>query len=240
MRKALPRMESALRAPRPALAALALLPLLLPGCARTPEAIGAPQARRRLTVSFTVAGRINPSYYYFIAIDTTGDPSEGPRPVVSSPWGNGWGTGRITHYVQYHGGIFQVYQFREGTDLLVADPIGSPFESVPPVPPAENRIQVTLDVDNALGADVNLINLNVISTPEILIEPQFQGTKLYDALGQSGNHFVNLPINVSRVFTGLPSFEDPEQAGDLPPQATPMVTREDVDLTSAAVEVRVL
>lgn len=221
-------------------AAAAMFVLLLPGCARTPEAASVPQARRRLTVTFTVAGRINPSYYYFVGLDTLGDPAEGPRPVVSSPWGNGWGTGRITHYVQYHGGVFQVYRFREGTNLLVADAIGMPFEAVPPTPPAENRLQVTLDIDATLGTEVSLVNLNVITTPEILIESQFQGTKLYDGLGQSGNHFVSLPLNLSRLFTGLPSPEDPEQAGDLPAQPTPGVNRDDIDLTNVTVEVRIL
>ena len=50
-------------------------------------------------------------YFYFAAFDTNQDPSDGPVPVVQGPyWGNGWGTGPISRFVEYNNGQFWVYQ----------------------------------------------------------------------------------------------------------------------------------
>ena len=219
------------------LALLLLAGLALQGCAQFPEDAGQIQARRRMTVSFNVAGRINPLYYYFIAIDTEGNPSAGPVPVVSSPWGNGWVTGRVTHFVQYHLGVFTVYQMREGSSLLVADSIGPPFEYNQPDAGAGNLVRVVLDQDT-LGTDLNQINLNLIATDRIIIEPTFQGTKLYDGLGTSGNSFVTLPVDISQTFTNAQSL-DPERAGDLPPQPGGGVVVNDLDITDWMVDARI-
>lgn len=59
-----------------------------------------------------MAGPINESFYYFIPIDTDGDLGvDGPVPVAAGPnWGNGWGTGSFSHYVEYHQGQYNVYR----------------------------------------------------------------------------------------------------------------------------------
>lgn len=222
------------------LAGLAML--LAAGCARFPEGADQTQVRRRLTVTFDVAGRINPNYYYFIAIDTTGDPGAGPVPVVSAPFGNGWGTGEITHYVRYHLGSFEVFRFREGSNLLLPDPLGTPFQFNRPEDAPGNRIQVVLDLDTlraTTDAPLDRINLNIITTDRIDIEPTFLATKMYDALGATGNHFVNFSVNVNQTLSNATAlFGDPEEAGDLPPQPAPGVEVNDLDLVNWSVEVR--
>ena len=94
------------------------------GCARVPDEAAGPLVRRTLTVDFTVAGRINPLYYYYIALDT-GAIRWRDRCPWSPSLGNGWGTGKITHFVLYHLGTFGVFRFVPGTDLLQADALGT-------------------------------------------------------------------------------------------------------------------
>ena len=82
--------------------ALAVLPLT--GCARGgPEGGGptVPQWIVRFIVDF--AGPIDDTSYYYIAIDADGDFGvDGPLPVAAGPfWGNGWGTGSITHFMEW-------------------------------------------------------------------------------------------------------------------------------------------
>ena len=85
---------------------LGLSALALAGCARYPEGPGTGVNVPQRVVSFqmTVKGRINPQYYYYFAVDTDQDQGvDGPVPVAAGPfWGNGWGTGSISRYLEYH------------------------------------------------------------------------------------------------------------------------------------------
>jgi hypothetical protein len=88
-----------------------VLAAVLGGCARGGPEGAAPVPSRVLDVVLTYAGPVNDAFYYFIAIDADDDPHDGPIPVASGPyWGNGWGTGSMTHYVEYHQGVYQVYR----------------------------------------------------------------------------------------------------------------------------------
>lgn len=216
------------------LAALALA-AIVGGCAQVPPEAHALAIQRQLIVTFDMAGSVNPEYYYFIAIDTNGDPASGPVPVVSAPWGNGWVTGSVTHFVEYHQGVYQVYKFRPGTNLLQFDPLGTPFQYNRPE--GTSRIQVVLDMDT-LGTNLNRINLNLITTDRINIEPNFLGTKLYDGLGLSGNSYINIPVTVNQTFSNAQSL-DPEHAGDVPPQPAGGVDVSQIDIVNWSVEVRV-
>jgi hypothetical protein len=82
------------------------------GCARYPLGSGPDNLPERvLIVTLTMKERVLDSDYYYFAIDTDGDDSDGPLPVVQGPfWGNGWGTGSMSYFVEYHAGIFGVYQ----------------------------------------------------------------------------------------------------------------------------------
>ena len=88
---------------RTLLAALPCLLLLLAGCAKAPSrGITSPASGPQILVTMTVAGRINPSYYYFVLFNvrqnTTGP--TGPVPVVAPPYGNGFAAGAFTNYVE--------------------------------------------------------------------------------------------------------------------------------------------
>jgi len=82
------------------------------GCARGGEEAGpvVPQAVLDLWVRF--AGPVDESAYYFVALDRDGDFGEDfPVPIAAGPfWANGWGTGSISHFMEYHLDSYQTYQ----------------------------------------------------------------------------------------------------------------------------------
>jgi len=90
---------------------LVTLALGLFGCARggeeqpvVPEVI--------LDIMVRFAAPVNDAFYYFIALDADGDfGADGPLPVAAGPrWGNGWGTGSMTHFVEYHQGRYELFR----------------------------------------------------------------------------------------------------------------------------------
>ena len=101
-----------------ALVAVVSLAAMLGGCARGGEGQGAVVPSQVLDVVLRYARPINDAFYYFIAIDADNDPDDGPVPVASGPyWGNGWGTGSMTHYVEYHQGQYQLFRVVLDPDL---------------------------------------------------------------------------------------------------------------------------
>ncbi len=89
------------------------------GCARGGEGQQVvPEVVLEITVTF--AGPIEDAFYYFFALDIDGDfGADGPVPVVAGPdWGNGWGTGSITHYVEYHQGRYELFAVTLSPDLV--------------------------------------------------------------------------------------------------------------------------
>lgn len=115
---------------------LALLLTPLTGCARggPGDGTGVPQWVIRFMVDF--AGPIDDTSFYFIAIDADGDFGvDGPLPVAGGPyWGNGWGTGSITHFIGYNQGRYDVYLMNRDVELErpgggVVDASGSPDET---------------------------------------------------------------------------------------------------------------
>jgi hypothetical protein len=95
-----------------ALAAAALgLAAVLGGCARG-EPVGPPVPQAVLDILIRFQGPVDDSSYYFFAINANNDwGASYPVPVAAGPyWGNGWGTGTITHFLEYHLGTYEFYQ----------------------------------------------------------------------------------------------------------------------------------
>jgi hypothetical protein len=93
------------------LAILLLASLLLAGCASTGSLGGLGTPTAAVDVSMTMAGPIDDNSYYFFAVNASGDTTGFPVPVAAGPyWGNGWGTGEITHYVVYHLEQYNLFQ----------------------------------------------------------------------------------------------------------------------------------
>ncbi|MFP4250152.1 MAG: hypothetical protein ACLFU7_10870 [Armatimonadota bacterium] len=87
-----------------------LVAALLGGCARGGEGESiVPETVIDFAVTF--AGPVQDSFYYYIAIDADDDfGTDGPLPIAAGPdWGNGWGTGSLTHYVEYRQGRYELF-----------------------------------------------------------------------------------------------------------------------------------
>jgi hypothetical protein len=184
------------------------------GCARTPGG-AAGQPSRQLILTMTVDGVITPDRFYFLALDFSGDDSRGPIPVFGPPWGNGWGAGSITHYVRIRGNQAEVYRIRPGTNLLESEFLGRPFDYRPPI--NSGTLTVTLDLDTLIptNSTATFVNINIIATDRVDVDPRFTGPKLVDAFGDTGTRFVSIPIRTNRVFTNL-DFPSPiEPRGDV-------------------------
>jgi len=83
---------------------------VLGGCARgsgpgvIPEIV--------IEIVWEMAGAVDDSSYYYVAFDADDDEgADFPVPVAAGPyWGNGWGTGSITHFLEYHAGTYLLYR----------------------------------------------------------------------------------------------------------------------------------
>ncbi len=83
---------------------------VLGGCARgsgpgvIPEVV--------LEIVWEMAGAVDDSSYYYVAFDADDDEgADFPVPVAAGPyWGNGWGTGSLTHFLEYHAGTYLLYR----------------------------------------------------------------------------------------------------------------------------------
>jgi hypothetical protein len=194
--------------------------LILAGCASTPNN-ATPNTGVRIIVTMSVAGDIDPNYHYFVAIDTSGQSSPGPLPVVGPPWGNGWGTGNITNYIIFDAaqpqGGYGVYQMVPGTNLLGTVYVGPPINITTP-PSGSNRLQFTIDLGQLATpttpiTSISQVNINFITTDIIPLDPNYSGPKYFDALGPTGNDFITISLNTSQIYSN--SQTNIESAGDV-------------------------
>ncbi len=201
------------------------------GCAHTPAGLQRP-GLRQMIVQFSVRGRIDPAKHYFIALDVGPDASQGPIPVIQRPWGNGWGAGTITHYVQIDAaqpGLAGVYRFRPDTNLLASDFLGRPISTS--IPSGGDTVQVVLDLDLLQGNPpaTQQMDMNLIATDIVPVDPSFPGPKLVDALGPgAGNSYVTLSTQTDRLFRNADALQ-PEGADNPDP---------DLDIIDWQVEIR--
>jgi hypothetical protein len=139
------------------------------------------------------------SYFYFVALNTDGDISNGPVPVRNQPWGNGWGTrskgltGGITYFLRVDASQFQFYKVL-GDDLTQFIEFRQALIRYTP-PQGTNKLAFTLDID-ALGLPPgrDRVNFNVIATDVVPLDPNYGGGKKVDAMGSTGNDFVTINI----------------------------------------------
>ncbi len=96
---------------------LLALAAMLGGCARGGEDVPSPVPEAVLDIVWAMNAPVNDAFYYYVAFDTDDDQgADFPVPVASGPyWGNGWGAGSITHFLEYHVGEYRLYK----TDLDV-------------------------------------------------------------------------------------------------------------------------
>lgn len=201
---------------------LTLAATLCAGCARTPAGV-TPGQQTLVTFEVQVAGSVSvdPNAYYYIVIDTDNDPTDGPVPVVARPWGNGYAAGSYTHYILYRPGAgFRVFQSADENHTENTY-IGPPLQAgvgTTNRPSDTLIIQIDRSQIATVNPDVRALDVNVIATDRVPLDPQEVTPKTVDGLGGSGNEFVTIPLTFTTTYAnGVdPDPGHPEGPNDAP------------------------
>ncbi len=212
----------------PLLAGLLLVPA---GCAKSPSGIsGNSTSGPQVTVSMTVAGTLNPNYYYFILFNATGAVAGakpvGPIPVFAAPYGNGFAAGAFTNYVQYHNGQpggTNLGFWTISSDLLTPSYLGSssPYLVQSEVGSNTFTVQIPLaDLANAgtpaaaiQNLEVNFIATNVLPPPSDTLTAKYVDALYPTNVSGNLNSFVIIPTTQSGIYQN--SDQNIEPAGDV-------------------------
>jgi hypothetical protein len=216
---------------------VSLTALLWGGCAKTPAGIST-EGQTLVTFEVQVRGAIQPENYYYILLDTNNDPTDGPVPVVGRPWGNGYAAGSYTHYVLFHGGVFSVYQSSDPNHTS-SSYLGRPLQAgVSTTNAAGDTLVVQLDRAQITNVhpDVRAVDVNLVATDRVPLDPQEVTPKTVDGLGRSGNAFVTIPLTFTTTYAnGVdPDPGNPETPNDAPD----LDTRPNLDLTNWRITVQ--
>ncbi|MCL5283688.1 MAG: hypothetical protein M1330_03115 [Armatimonadetes bacterium] len=206
----------------------------LTGCASVPSgATGV--SGKRLTVSITFAGPVNPSYYYFFLVNNAADSvgQNGPIPVIAPPYLNGFATGAFTDFVEFNGQQsgttgYAIYHVVGGID---GDPnrgnfllVGQPVASQPPN--GGNALQFTLvlsqltppsgEVDPNHGNLPRYLQVNIIATNLVPRNSQTQVDKYVDAMGDQSsvnsgtfNSYLTIDTSQNRIWSDQNTIAEP-------------------------------
>ena len=223
---------------------LTALSLLMAGCARFPtNAVPSDAPPRTLLSEITLRGRLNPDYYYFLALGVDQTRATGPVPVVTGPeLTNGWGTisglapnqpiQQPPFFVQIHNNSFA--QFRNG--IYVGVPYR--YEITP------DGMTVRVEIDQRLldplltGVTEPIVQLNWITMRSITVQIDEIGLgKEYDGFGPRGNNYLDaVPLQVTRLWvSGQDGVPDEPVYG---PEETTAQTA-DIDISQWKVEVKI-
>lgn len=162
----------------------------LAGCARGGEQ-GPVVPEVVLEVLVRFARAINDASYYYAAFDTDGDlGADGPLPVAAGPrWGNGWGTGSLTHFVEYHQGRYELFRVNLEPSLTQA---GGGIIGVAGVPDSTDAGTHNITVDtidlgaatlSGAGTITGVTNDSMQAAGEITIETDAAGLTVAGAVG---------------------------------------------------------
>jgi len=177
----------------------------------------------------TVAGNISPNDFYFVLFNATNNPvqSQGPIPVVASPWGNGFAAGQFTGFVRVDGsqpnGGYGVYSVIPNTNLQTFSYLGSPINTTP-VTGSSTFIQFTIPLSQLAtsslpASSITAVQMNFINTDRIPIDPNDPNTKEFDALGDARipsqvNDPVTIPVQQAGTYNNSTSLNK-EPEGDV-------------------------
>jgi len=219
------------------------------GCAKFPAVN--PGASTRLIFTLRVNGAIRTGtepgnggipYIYMVALrfsDQITPTTQGPIPVVSSPWGNGFVAGKATHFVGWDptsGQNYLVYKFNNPDTLTEFAAIGTPITEET-VTTGSSRIRFELELaqlfPNIVDRDaLKSVQVNFLTMDKI---PVTSGdSKQWDALGNSNllssvNDYVTIPLTINGTLDNIRSG-NLEPTGDQPNPA--------LDIKDWSIEVR--
>jgi hypothetical protein len=231
---------------------IGIISVLGAGCAWFPlegNGNGDSFPERVIIVSVEMAKAIEDEYYYYIALDLDDDRTDGPLPVFRGPfWGNGWGAGSMTHYIEYHAGAYRVYAPRLVATLLApstdipgtgqAPPSGITGAAGSPTDPVAGTHELTVGtithgaVTVEPAGTITLVsNSRFQSAGTLTIETDAAGTIVADSVVYTPAELGGRVLTQAEVNL-LDSLDD----GATPLQATSLSTM-GIDLTLAAAPV---
>jgi hypothetical protein len=210
---------------------LCIASMFAAGCAKSPPN-SVSGSGPQLIVSMTVEGGLDPvdDYYYVLFTNTgnTNSNSGGPVPVVAPPWGNGFAAGTFTGYVEFHtnqpgGSDFGIYSepsadySSSSTGNYVGQPINEQVSSntITFQIPLSALATSTIPTSSIQDLQVNFVNTDVVPT-----DPNYSGSKYFDALGDSvepssANDYITIPVTQSATFQNGQGGLVDEPTGDV-------------------------
>lgn len=217
---------------------LCLLPLLtglllLPtGCAKSPPGTTSNSSSGpQVFVTMTVAGNLNPNYYYFVLFNVNeskgpGTGITGPVPVVAVPYGNGFAAGAFSNYVEFHNGQPGGTNFGFWTisaDLLTPSYLGSSSPYLVQSQAGSNTFTVQIPLaalataSTPLAAiqniEVNFIATNIVPPPGDTLTPKYVDSLYPTNDATSLNRFIIVPTTQSGIYQN--SDQNLEPTGDV-------------------------
>ena len=232
---------------------LGLLGAAFAGCAKGPAG-GIPNpTANRLTVNLTLQQAINPAFFYDFAFDDDGSPADGPDAFIGTTQAaNGVVGGSFSVLVQYRGGQFLVFkrtdlgggqeQLERFTNAFIGVPVAS-----------GNNIQFTLNLDatadNAtnppVAADflflrgVQQLDMNFVTTSEIIRDPNNLQNKPFDAFGPGVSQYFTFDVASTRTIRNTETVREPTNDVFTPFGSTiTEAQRAQLDITDFTIDVR--
>jgi len=188
--------------------------VLLAGCARSPG-LTPPGPRRQMIVTVALDAAINSAYNYFIAIDTNGNPDDGPVPLIMTP-SIPMPVTRFPLIISdsdvppafvlwLSNGVFRQYRNQVF--------IGPPFTAQ--IAADRRSFSVTIDLDQ-VSTTASALDINFITADRLIPLDDPLAPIDTDGLGPTGNSYLaGLSILQSARYTNATSLI-PEEPGDAP------------------------
>ncbi len=234
---------------------LLLVPALFSGCAKSPAGAVAPGGKNRLTVNMTLQQPITPTFYYDFAFDDNGNAGDGPAAFIgTTTFANGVVGGSFRVLVQYRGGQFLVFRRTDnGNGSETLERASNAFIGVPTAGGTSINFTLDLDatVDNAatpptaadrlFAANATQLDVNFVTTSEIIRDPNNLLLKPFDALGEvpgAANLYETFNITTTRTYRNADTVREP--TGDANPGNSNITTQQlaSLDITDFTLDVR--
>lgn len=219
---------------------LAVLPFILSSCAMLPNN-GTVTKTKRIVVTVTMSQAINQNFVYIFAFrpSTEVNPTtQGPIPVVASPWGNGFVAGNCTYFVRwdpFQSPRYLIYRFNDA-NLTSWYQTGVPVNYIDIGTDSKTftfELDLTqLALTQAEADTFKSLQLNVLTMDRI---PQGTGgSKAWDALGDgrlpsSINDYITVDLRTTGIYNNT-KYGQMEPVGDAPDPS--------LDIADFQVEVR--
>lgn len=191
-----------------------------------PEA-GTGAKTKRIVVTATMQQAINPNFVYIFAFRPSTEVSpttQGPVPIVSSPWGNGFVGGNCTYFVRwdpFQSPRYLIYRFND-SNLTSWYQTGVPVNYVD-VDSGSKTFVFELDLTQlaltpAEAETFKSLQVNILTMDRI---PQGTGgSKAWDALGDgrlpsSINDYITVDLRTTGIYNDT-KYGDMEPVGDAP------------------------